>query len=131
MKNFEDKIVKVISKLICDRCGEEAIPEDYTFHEFISINHRCGYDSIHGDGNQISIDLCQKCFADLCSDRLIITEHNNEEQYSDLQIAARDTLLANKITNKDELDVALKRLDQLWDARHLSSAGSELYQLLT
>lgn len=36
---------------------------------------------------------------------------------------------ANKISNKRELNAALKRLDQLWDAQHLSEAGSELYQL--
>ncbi len=43
MKNFEDKIVKVTSKITCDCCGQEAILSDYKFHEFICINHRCGY----------------------------------------------------------------------------------------
>ena len=42
MKIFEDKVVKIISQLTCDSCGENAIPSDYEFHEFISINHRCG-----------------------------------------------------------------------------------------
>jgi len=55
MKNFEDKVVKVISKLTCDRCCEEAIPSDYEFNEFISLNHKCGYGSIHSDGNQIKL----------------------------------------------------------------------------
>lgn len=66
MKNVEDKVVKVISTLTCDGCGEQATLEDYTFHEFISVNHRCGHGSIHGDGNTINIDLCQQCFADMC-----------------------------------------------------------------
>lgn len=78
MKNFEDKIVKVISKLICDGCGEQVTPEDYAFHEFISVSHKCGYDSIHGDGNQLSIDLCQQCFAKMCGDSLNVTEPSNE-----------------------------------------------------
>ena len=130
MKYFEDKVVKVISKLICDRCGEEAIPEDYTFHEFISINHRCGYDSIHGDGSQISIDLCQKCFADMCGDSLTVTGSIDEQGDSDLRISIRNILLANKITCQSELTIALKRLDQLWDAQSLSQVGSELYELV-
>ena len=69
MKNFEDKVVEVISKLTCDK----------------------------HDG--------------------------------DSRIDVKDILSANKIINKDELAVALKRLDRLWDAQHLSTCGSELYQL--
>ncbi len=130
MKHFEDKVVKVISKLICDACGEQAIPDDSIFHEFISVSHRCGYGSIHGDGNQFSIDLCQHCFADMCGDSLNVIEPNDEKHNSDSRIDVKDILSANKIINKDELDVALKRLDQLWDAKHLSQAGSELYQLI-
>lgn len=156
MKNFEDKTVKVISKLTCDGCGEQASPSDSEFHEFISVSHKCGYDSIHGDGNQISIDLCQQCFSDMCDDSLTVTELNSEEhdddevlEYhnifdaitqskkeaknlkneSDLQIAARDVLLANKISNEAELKVSLKRVEQLWDAQHHTAEGNELYQL--
>ena len=157
MKNFEDKVVKVISKLTCDGCGQETTQDDYEFQEFISVSHRCGYGSIHGDGNHLSIDLCQQCFASICGDSLIVTELNSEEHEgddalkyhnifdaitqskkeaknlkneSDLQIAARDILLANKIINKDELAVALKRLDQIWDAEHLSESGSDFHQLV-
>ena len=32
MKNFEDKVVKVIYQLTCDGCGEQAKLEDYAFH---------------------------------------------------------------------------------------------------
>lgn len=32
MKNFEDKVVKVISRLTCDSCGEQASSDDYEFH---------------------------------------------------------------------------------------------------
>ena len=79
MKIFEDKVVKVISELICDGCGEQASPSDSEFHEFISVSHKCGYGSIHGDGNQFNIDLCQQCFADMCGDSLTIIEINNEQ----------------------------------------------------
>lgn len=156
MKHFKDIIIKEVSKLTCDGCGEQVTPSDYAFHEFISINKCCGYGSIHGDGNQISIDLCQQCFANMCGDNLTVTEPNNENhedkellEYhnifeeitqskkeasclkhdSDLRMAAQDMLSANKISNQGELTVALKRVEQLWDAQYHSVEGSELHQL--
>jgi len=150
MKYFEDKVVKVIYQLTCDYCGEKVIPSDDKFHEFISINHRCGYGSIHGDGKKISIDLCQKCFADMCGDSLTVSEQCNDKlEYhnvfdaiaqtkeqasnlkhdSNLRITARDILLANKITSQSELDVALLRVEQLWDAQYHSAEGNELHAL--
>jgi len=129
MKNFEDKVMKVISKIICDGCGEQATPDDYTFNEFISVSHRCGYGSIHGDGNQFNIDLCQQCFADMCGDSLTVSEPSDEQDDNDLQIAVRDILLANKISNEAELTIALKRVEQLWDAQYCSAEGNELHRL--
>lgn len=73
MKNFKNVTVKEVSKLICDCCGQQAASTDYEFHEFISINKRCGFGSIHGDGNQVSIDICQSCFANMCGDDLTVT----------------------------------------------------------
>ena len=163
MKDFEDKTVKVISKLTCDSCGEQSTPSDFAFHEFISINHKCGYGSIHGDGNQFNIDLCQQCFSDMCGDSLTISmllqedvspmfvniinnpvdtdqsrivrkrvPENNESKLkydSDLQIEARGILSANKIINKDELAVALKRVNHIFGPEQLSNKESEFYQL--
>jgi len=157
MKHFKEITVKEISLLICDSCGEQAKPSDYIFHEFISVNHRCGYGSIHGDGKQLTIDLCQQCFADLCGDSLKVIEPTNEKhgsdeellEYhnifeaiaqskkeasrlkddSDLRIATRDILSANKITNNEDLTAALKRVEQLWDAQFNSTEGNELHQL--
>ncbi len=130
MKNFEDKVVQIISKLTCDHCGEQAIQDDYEFHEFISVNHQCGYGSKHGDGNLLNIDLCQQCFADMCGDSLTVNEHSNEEQVDiDLRIAARDILLAKKITNQTELTSALQRVERLWDAQYHLAEGNELHNL--
>ena len=130
MKNFEDKVVQIISKLTCDKCDLQASSNDYEFHEFVSINHKCGYGSVHGDGNEISIALCQQCFGDMCGNSLRIIEHNDEKHDSDSRIDVKDILSANKINNKRELNAALKRLDQIWDAQNLSTIGSELYQLV-
>ncbi len=135
MKEFKEIIVKEISLLICDGCSEKASPSDYTFHEFISVSHSCGYGSIHGDGKQFSIDLCQQCFADMCDDSLTITEPIYEwgEEIDDntmSRLAARNILLAKKITNKEEEAIVLKRVALLWDAQHISAETNELYQLL-
>jgi len=79
MKDFKNIVIKEVSKITCDVCGEQAIPNDYAYHEFISVKQHCGYGSIHGDGNLLSIDLCQQCFANMCGDSLTVVEHNNDK----------------------------------------------------
>lgn len=148
-----------VTTLVCDGCGLEANADgDYEFQEFISINHDCGYGSIHGDGNQIDIDLCQKCFADMCGNVLRVTDPldkqqtdfiedtledsnifqaitqskqkaNELKQESDIRISARDILSGNSISSQEELQIALKRVEQLWDAQYHSTEGNELHKL--
>ena len=154
MKSFKNITIKEVTRLTCDSCGEQATPSDYTFHEFICINKRCGYGSIHGDGKQLTIDLCQQCFADICGDSLTIADPNNEKdeeilEYhnifeaitqskedaislkydSNLLIEIRDILSANIISNQKELSIALKRVEQLWDVQYHDVDGNEFNQL--
>jgi len=159
MKKFKTVIRQEVINLICDGCGLEAsVDEGYEFSEFITIEHRCGYGAIHGDGKQLSIDLCQHCFTDMCGDTLTIRdpvdnqmtesaednlEHDNIfqaitlpkkeanelKQQSDIRISARDILSTNHISNQGELQVALKRVEQLWDAQYHSPEGNELHKL--
>lgn len=159
MKNFKTVMQQEVIKLICDGCGLEArVDEGYEFSEFITIEHRCGYGAIHGDGKQLSVDLCQHCFADMCGDTLTIIDPldnqstkpaadtleydniflaitqskkkaNELKQQSDIRISARDILSANSISNQEELQIALKRLEQLWDAQYHSAEGNELHKL--
>ncbi len=159
MKNFKTVIRNEVINLICDGCGLKAsVDGGYEFGEFISIEHRCGYGAIHGDGNQISVDLCQHCFAKMCGDTLTITdpvdnqttesaeesleyynlfqaitqskqEANELKQAGDIRISASDILSVNSISNKEELQVALKRVEQLWDAQYHSAKGNELHKL--
>ena len=89
--------------MVCVGCSLQASAEgDGEFHEFISIADHCGYDSIHGDGKQIDIDLCQKCFADMCGDTLKVTDESNTSAQSnesrDLRLAARELLSRITIT---------------------------------
>jgi hypothetical protein len=162
MKTFKTVATQELTAVVCDGCGLQASAgSDYDFHEFISIAHHCGYSSIHGDGKQISIDLCQQCFVDMCGDTIRVTDEsntpaeNNESsetnplEYSnifdvicqskakeiqlkgncDVRLAARDILSKNKVADNNELTVALKRVEQLWDAQYQSAEGNELHQL--
>ncbi len=159
MRTFKKVTTRELTTLVCDGCGlKSRADDDFEFNEFISIDHHCGYSSIHGDGNKMSVDLCQHCFADMCGDTLMITEERNaipegydtaQLEYSnifdvicqskdkadqlkdngDLRLASRSILLKNKITSNDELTVALKRVEQLWDAQYQSTEGNELHQL--
>ena len=59
MKYFKNIVIKEVPKITCDVCGEQATPNDYAYHEFISIN--------------------QHWFANLCGDSLTVVEHNNDK----------------------------------------------------
>jgi antitoxin CcdA len=153
------KFTTVSHQEICDGCGLQATTDEgYEFGEFITINQQCGYGSIHGDGKQLSVDLCQHCFEGMCGDTLTIIdpvdnqttdssknsldyhnifqaitqskkEANNLQKQCDIRISARDILSANRIANPKELQVALKRVEQLWDAQYHCAEGNELHKL--
>ena len=136
MKTFETVTTQKLTSLVCDGCGIEASTDgDYEFQEFITINHRCGYGSIHGDGTQITTDLCQQCFADMCGDSLKLIDNNPISNTSDdikncaTRSAAKEILSKNVIADKNQLIIALKRVQQLWDAQYQSAEGNELHQL--
>ncbi len=56
-------------------------------------------------------------------------EVNELKQESDIRNAARDILSANSVSSQEELQVALKRVEQLWDAQYHSAEGNELHKL--
>ena len=59
------------------------------------------------------------------------SKHGAKElkESSELSVSARGILSANTITNKEELKIALKRVEQLWDAQYHSAEGNELHTL--
>lgn len=141
MKSFKTVTRTEMSKLTCDSCGLEASADDGNeFNEFITIEHRCGYAAILGDGNQLSIDLCQHCFAGMCGDMLTIIspvdnqptnspesvleyhniyqaitqskqDANKLKQACDIKISARNILSAKRISTPKDLKIALKRVE--------------------
>ena len=128
MKNSKDKVIQRASKLICYGCGLQATHEDNTVHEYTCGVPQPASDFIDGSGRITSVNLCEQCFADMC-DSSRVTESSNEQSGSELQIAARDILSANKITCQSELSIALKRVEELWGAQYYSAEGNELHRL--
>ena len=57
------------------------------------------------------------------------SEYTKLKSDSDSRIIARDILPADKISTQEELQVALKSVEQLWDAQYHSAEGSELHRL--
>jgi hypothetical protein len=76
MKNYIPTLKKDVAELVCDTCGLQATIKELEFNEFICINHPCSYGTIHDDGKQMQIDLCQQCFADMCGDSLRFIDEN-------------------------------------------------------
>jgi hypothetical protein len=72
MKKMRDKLVQEISSYICDRCGREAEAHGGEAEELVSIDRVGGYCSIFGDGNRISVDICQHCLKDVLGEWLRI-----------------------------------------------------------
>ena len=45
---------------VCDACGKREEAEEEA-QEWLSWLHRGGYNSVFGDGEELSLDLCQAC----------------------------------------------------------------------
>jgi antitoxin CcdA len=58
-----------LESITCDVCGKEFFQPDYMeynddlieIQEMTNIELSCGYGSIFGDGNTITLDICQHC----------------------------------------------------------------------
>lgn len=72
MKKLRDKVVLEISGYVCDRCGREAEAQGGEAEELVSIDRVGGYCSIFGDGNRISVDICQHCLKEVLGEWLRI-----------------------------------------------------------
>jgi len=70
MKEFKQEV----SALICDACDFKAIKNNTEFNEFIRVEHICGDGTIHGKGNLLTVDYCQKCFSRICFDHFSLSD---------------------------------------------------------
>lgn len=63
---LETRQIHVTEEIICDVCQKSFLTEDINdigeIAEVRSIRFTGGYNSVFGDGTEISCDICQHCF---------------------------------------------------------------------
>jgi len=67
------KEFKEIVGFKCHKCGREITDELWNQNSLI-WEHECGYGSIFGDGNKITLCLCEDCIKELLGEYLIIED---------------------------------------------------------
>jgi hypothetical protein len=75
MLEYQNRTVQEVAACTCDRCQKRMTPDDHDsgWHERMSLSFRGGFDSIFGDGNEVSVDLCSQCVRDTLGAWLRIT----------------------------------------------------------
>ena len=66
----------ILTAIQCDKCKKtiDYYKDSYEFQEMISLDWVAGYCSIFGDGNEVSIDLCEHCIKELLGPYIRINE---------------------------------------------------------
>jgi len=63
-----------IHKIECDKCKKQFGEKDVIdWQEYVTVRNRGGYGSVFGDEVEISLDLCQDCFKELCGKYVVLT----------------------------------------------------------
>lgn len=75
MRNKKEITTKVISEIICDKCGEQFPHET----DGISIDYTFGYHSKR-DMDRIAVDICEDCFEDMLGETLMNKALQNAEE---------------------------------------------------
>jgi len=95
MKTYTLIPVVKASTITCDRCRTHFTDVDYGWHEMQSIEFVGGYGSIFGDGDTVSIDLCQECLKETLGPWLRVGDNpptfNDEDISQDLLSAWRQS----------------------------------------
>ncbi|GAA0833691.1 hypothetical protein [Cupriavidus pauculus] len=61
MREYHPRTIQELAACTCDRCKRRLTPDNGEWQERLSFDHACGFDSLFGDGNTVSLDLCQRC----------------------------------------------------------------------
>jgi NMD protein affecting ribosome stability and mRNA decay len=78
-------------------------PEDGEWHERLAFTHTCGFDSIFGDGNTVSLDLCQHCAREVLGQWLRFTPPESEREMH----AIAERVITSTKEASEALDAAL------------------------
>lgn len=79
MKNYTQKLSRVLDSVVCDICGK-VCTNDYYLPESATLEAHWGYASKH-DGLRFNIDLCESCFFD--TTQWMISKHKEYHGESD------------------------------------------------
>lgn len=85
MREYRPRTIQELAVCTCDRCQRRLIPgEPGEWQERLSFEHSCGFDSVFGDGNTVSLDLCQHCVREVLGEWLRITPPEKRIERSDI-----------------------------------------------
>ncbi|MCT7294607.1 hypothetical protein N5J06_17585 [Ralstonia sp. CHL-2022] len=75
MREYRTRTISEVVASTCNRCKRHlSRDEPGEWQEQLSFDHSCGFDSVFGDGNTISLDLCQHCVLEVLGQWLQITK---------------------------------------------------------
>ncbi len=75
MREYRTRTISEVVATTCNRCQRHLSgDEPGEWQERLSFDHSCGFDSVFGDGNTISLDLCQHCVQEVLGQWLQITK---------------------------------------------------------
>lgn len=80
MREYQPRTVQELAACTCDRCKRRLTPGDREWHERLSFDHSCDFDSVFGDGNTVSLDLCQLCVREVLGQWLRVTPPSDERE---------------------------------------------------
>lgn len=73
MREYRNRTIQELAVTTCDRCHRRLTPDDPgEWQERLSFDHRCGFYSVFGDGDTVSLDLCQHCVRDVLGEWLCV-----------------------------------------------------------
>ena len=63
---MKQHLTEEVVAIQCDVCKAQYTTEDsLRIQEFIHIDHTGGFDSAIGDGSNVKVDMCDKCFKNM------------------------------------------------------------------
>ena len=78
MREYQTRTTQELAAITCDRCQQRLTPDGSNeWQERLSFDHNCGFDSVFGDGNTVSLDLCQHCVWEVLGEWLCIGPSSN------------------------------------------------------
>ncbi|GAB2876072.1 hypothetical protein GCM10027093_09460 [Paraburkholderia jirisanensis] len=80
MREYRAITAQTVAAYVCDRCKRKHEPDDFEFHEFVSLEFVGGFESIFGDTSKVEIELCQHCLRETLGPWLRVTSMDERER---------------------------------------------------